>query len=309
MPRRKIGIVSPEVFTLEELKQYEQRILDNKALTEQEASIFFSEFPKFLTVGGYAEIEREVVLYKCSGEPIYRVDFCRRKYGDIFWDFIELKHPKAPFVIKRGKHWKFSADIESGIHQAQDYRDFLETDLHRIELEKRTGIRAFRPKILLVGGRRNKDIDPIEMKKLVSRYNNIDIHCYDDIYNFASEAYKTKLIVVPIIQDWDVVSSMTGEETMKLLQNWQQTFWYWREDVGFGDSFQIENERLQKNLEKLRDGILRGDSAIPRIIRSFANDYGSWPKDLEEIIVRFERDKGVTYKQSEMLDYSEYLTY
>jgi len=117
------------------------------------------------------------------------------------------------------------------------------------------------------------------------------------------------MIVVPILQVWNVVSSMTGEEIMKLLQSWAQTFWYWREDVGIGDSYQIENERLQKNLGKLRDGIIRSDSTIPRIIRSFANDYGVWSKDLEEIVIRFERNKGVTYKQSEKMDYSEYLEY
>ena len=200
----KVTIVSPDAFTKEELKQYEQRILDNKDVTELEASRFFTQFPKFLTIGGYYEIAREVVLYKSSDEPIFRVDFCRKKFGNSFWDFVELKSPKIPYVVRRGNHWKYSAHIEAGIHQSQDYREFLEKDLHRLQLEKHSGVRAFRPKILLIGGRTNITIDPLEVKRLVTRYHEIDIQTYDDIYDFALDNYKTSLIVIPIIQDWDI---------------------------------------------------------------------------------------------------------
>jgi len=201
---KKTLLVKPEVFSLKELKQYEELILDNKNVTEREASQFFTQFPKFLSVGGYAEITREIVLYKNDGKPIYRVDFCRRKLGDKFWDFVELKSPKKPFIVKRGRHWKFSSDIEAGLHQAQNYRDFLEEDLNRLELEKRYGIKAFRPKILLIGGRFDDRIDPISLKKLISRYNNADIQSYDDIYNFAIENFRTSFIVIPIIQEWKI---------------------------------------------------------------------------------------------------------
>ena len=44
---------------------------------------------------------------------------------------------------------------------------------------------------------------------------------------------------------------ITGEEMTKLLEAWRQAFWYFREDVGIGDSFEIEYRRLEKNLLKL----------------------------------------------------------
>lgn len=37
----------------------------------------------------------------------------------------------------------------------------------------------------------------------------------------------------------------------KVLDAWREAFWHYRDDVGFGDSFTIENQRLEKNLRSL----------------------------------------------------------
>lgn len=200
----KIIIVTPEVFTCKELQQYEQQILDNSTATEHDASQFFAKFPKFLTIGGYKQIAREVVLYKPSGEAIFRVDFCRCKFGDGYWDFVELKSPKVPFIVKRGKHWKFSSDIQSGIEQAKYYSDFLEESANRCELERKTRIKVFRPKLLLIGGRKNTIIDEEDLIRLISHYNQIEIQSYDDIYCFAKDNYLSSCITIPILQSSDL---------------------------------------------------------------------------------------------------------
>jgi len=200
----EIFVVSSEIFSSHEIEQYEKRILDNKNISEQDASHFFFDFPKFLTIGGYKEIMREVVLYKTNQESLYRVDFCRRPVGEIFWDVIELKSPKYPFMVKNGIHWKFSSQVEKGIQQAQDYKDFFEQEINRLEVEKRIGIKLFRPKILIIAGRKDHSIDPLEIRRLVSRYHGVDIRSYDDIYSFATENYKSSLYVIPVIQNSDI---------------------------------------------------------------------------------------------------------
>ena len=197
----KIICVSPDVFTRNELRHYEEKILDNKSLTEQQASRFFQDFPKFLTVGGYLDIAREVVLYK-GDKVMYRVDFVRRKAGERFWDFVEMKDPRTPYLVKAGGNWVFSSKIEKAVHQGRRYKDFLDDERNRVNLELRTGIRAFRPKLLIVGGRQNDDIDPVELKRIASHYSNVDIQTYDDLYKFAKENYEygSGIIVVPSLQ-------------------------------------------------------------------------------------------------------------
>ena len=196
----KVLVVTPEVFTRKELHQYEQQILDNATATEHDASQFFAKFPKFLTIGGYKQIAKEVVLYKPSGEAVFRVDFCRCKFGNNYWDFVELKSPKVPFIVKRGQHWKFSSDIQGGIEQAQYYNDFLEESANRFELERRAQIKVFRPKLLLIGGRKSNIINEEDLMRLISRYNQIEIHSYDDIYCFAKDNYMSSCIAIPILQ-------------------------------------------------------------------------------------------------------------
>ncbi len=172
---KKIYIASPKVFNHKELQEYEKRILDNKNVTEHQASKFFMQFPQFLSIGDYAELAREVVLYKGNGDEMYRVDFCRRIFGERLWDIVELKSPAKPYVVKSGNHWKYASKIETAVHQAQNYGDHFEIEMNRLELQRREDIKIFRPEILIIGGRSNDDIDPIELRRLASRYARIDI--------------------------------------------------------------------------------------------------------------------------------------
>ena len=107
-----------------------------------------------------------------------------------------------------------------------------------------------------------------------------------------------------------MASNMTDNDITKLLDAWGQTFWFWRENVGIGDSFQMENERLQKNLAKLRGELIRDYSKTPRKMRSFVKAHGIWTDELEDIIDQFDtNNKDVTYGGPETLGYSEYLEY
>lgn len=101
-----------------------------------------------------------------------------------------------------------------------------------------------------------------------------------------------------------------NEEIIKLLKAWEQAFWYYREDVGIGDSTEVESERLEKNIIKLQADLESGNPTTPRKIRSFLKKYRSiLTPELEDIITRFERKIGVKSSESEDLDYSEYLEY
>lgn len=88
------------------------------------------------------------------------------------------------------------------MNQAKDYEDFLEEESHRINLELRSGIKAYHPRLLIVGERHSDDIDPEELKRLASHYSNVDIQNYDDLYKFAKDNYEygSGIIVVPSLQ-------------------------------------------------------------------------------------------------------------
>ena len=104
---------------------------------------------------------------------------------------------------------------------------------------------------------------------------------------------------------------ITGEEMTKILEAWRLSFWYFREDVGIGDSFEIESRRLEKNLLKLQGDLdlVNLNPATPGKIQSFLKEYAVLTPEIEDILTRIERDIGVRYSESKDLDYSEYLGY
>ena len=101
---------------------------------------------------------------------------------------------------------------------------------------------------------------------------------------------------------------MKEREMEELLDAWEKAFWNYRNDVGIGDSYSIESERLMKNLAKLRGDLEQGKPSTLLQIRSFLNDYGELTPGIEEIIIQAERGLGVAHAKS-YLDYSEYLEY
>src|SRR5262249_45078671 len=113
--KNRIIIAAPALFTAAELEEFEAQILSNKSVNEQDASAFFQRFPRFLLGGDYATLRPEVMLYRPNGEVVYRVDFCRCKFGSDYWDFVELKSPTSPFLVKQGQHWKFGASVQGGL--------------------------------------------------------------------------------------------------------------------------------------------------------------------------------------------------
>jgi len=229
----EINVVTPGVFTALELQKYERTILDNPHITEREASEFFWQFPRFLTFGEYKKIAKEVILYKPNGE-FYRVDFCRCRFGTNLWDFVELKDPRVPFIVKHGSHYKYSSTIQSGIDQAVDYRDLLEETMTRLELEKRANIKAYKPSILLIGGRSENTIIKEDLLRLLDRYHRIDIKTYDDLYEFAKDVYESSCYFIPTYQTADLYLSYSEEKVCR---------------DNYGGTRIVSTEELEKELE------------------------------------------------------------
>jgi hypothetical protein len=69
-----IALAHPSLFVRREIELYEALLAD-PSINERDASDFFSRFPKFLWIGGGAEVRREVVLLRDDGSSPYRVDF------------------------------------------------------------------------------------------------------------------------------------------------------------------------------------------------------------------------------------------
>jgi hypothetical protein len=165
-----IAIAHPSLFTRADLDAYERQILANPSANEHDASRFFRNHPKFLYFGSAAEVRPEVSFQDTPSGQVQRVDFFRRRFGEKFWDIVELKEPNKPFVVaSTTMHARLSAEVDKAINQAQDYRDLLDSDGEARRTLESKGIRVWRPQILVVVGKRDQEIEEEELLRHVAR--------------------------------------------------------------------------------------------------------------------------------------------
>jgi GNAT superfamily N-acetyltransferase len=195
-----IAIAHPTLFTRVELVAYEREILANPTANEHDASRFFKNHPKFLYLGSAAEVRPEVTFRDTLSGVVQRVDFFRRRFGERFWDIVELKDPNKPVLVgSRGLHARLSAEVDKAINQAQDYRDLIDADGEARKKLESKGIRVWRPQIMVVVGKRDAEFEEGELiRSLLDRVRQrggIEALSYNDIFDFAKEHYSRNHIV------------------------------------------------------------------------------------------------------------------
>ncbi|HOC92037.1 MAG TPA: DUF4263 domain-containing protein [bacterium] len=261
--KTKIITLSSDVVEKADLLEYEKMILDNKNISEHNASKFFAKFPKFLSIGGYKEFAREIVLSTPQNEQMYRVDFCRKRYGTLYWDIVELKRPGIQALVKKGKHWHFSDAVQKGIDQSYDYRNLMHDKTNMELTENKTGIRIYRPKILLIAGRKDNDIGEDELIDLIDKYNHFEFLTYDDLFNSHTEHYKSTLIVVPVFEGDDIPIEDSGVQLKRHIQ----------------EMLVVLTNKERRVLE-LRFGLIDG---IPRDCETIAESMNENPSNIRKI--------------------------
>jgi hypothetical protein len=195
-----IAIAHPSLFTRVELDAYEREILANPSANERDASRFFRNHPKFLYLGSAAEVRPEVTFHATPSGDVQRVDFFRRRFGERFWDIVELKDPNKPIVVgSSGMHARLSAEVDKAINQAQDYRELIDADGEARKRLESKGIRVWRPQIMVVVGKREAELEEEELIRTlldrVRQRGGIEAWSYNDIFNFAKEHYSRNHIV------------------------------------------------------------------------------------------------------------------
>lgn len=212
-----VAILHPSLFMREEIEHYEREILSNAKANERDASQFFSKFPKFLLLGKGAEIRREVGLIHPDGKQIYRVDFFRRDFGNVFWDIIELKSPQTPFIVGANHgHPRLSAKVHDAIIQGENYRDLIEEDDKIRSNLLKQGIRIKRPQIVIVVGRENEEVAPETMRILCDRIQRgpFELFSYTKILQFAKEHYESNRIII-LSGSFDITNEFVNKTDIK----------------------------------------------------------------------------------------------
>jgi hypothetical protein len=104
------------------------------------------------------------------------------------WDVIlDLKKPYADMVTRKTNRVYFRQHVQNAISQLRYYRQWFESPSNRRQFAEAYGVSTFRPKMVIVIGRRHHFLDDVERINLLDGLPaNIDLWTYDDLLARAS---------------------------------------------------------------------------------------------------------------------------
>lgn len=174
-------------FSEESLARLQWLIQTNAA--ELEFQKFFEEEPFYLsTLGSYSTIHPQLVLTDDAGRKLIP-DFFLENFHNGFVDILDLKRPADRIFKEVGGRPQFRDRIASGIRQLSAYRDFFEDRENRKRFQEAyPGLKAFRPRVILVIGRKEDSVSELTKIRLTSELRDwLTLHTYDDVVASARE--------------------------------------------------------------------------------------------------------------------------
>lgn len=153
--------------------------LMNEGAPESAFQAFFESHEDFIVPEEYVRARPQITLAR-QDEPDLRPDFMLEPHNQQqLADILELKLPTAPVVVGKSGGERFSAAVSAACAQLREYREYFESSRQRQWFEQKySPLRAFRPSLWLVIGRRG-EIDPFVFRRLEHDLPAVKIRTYD----------------------------------------------------------------------------------------------------------------------------------
>lgn len=182
-------IQPPSRFREDAINELEYLI--NRNALEKDFQDFFERNPEFLlTLGDYKGIHSQLVLHEDSSEALIP-DFFLEKINSNFCDIVDLKRANIELARHQRYRKRFRDAVMEGIAQLEYYRNWFEDKRNLQEFYSRYGLKAYRPKIVLIIGRRQnfyEEVELIQTKGLLPSHS--ELRTYDDIVDLARHYLK-----------------------------------------------------------------------------------------------------------------------
>ena len=173
-------IQPPKRFTREAAEHLE-RLINNSA-PEREFQLFFEKHPEFLlALGDYSNLHSQLILHEETGEKLIP-DFFLEKFDSDFCDILDLKKANVALVREQPRRHRFRDAVMEAVAQLGVYRDWFDDKQNREKFHSRYGLKAFRPKVVVIIGRANSFYDEMERIRLLDHLPRwIRLHTYDEV--------------------------------------------------------------------------------------------------------------------------------
>lgn len=174
-------LVSAETRALERAVEELESLVNDHAVEEADLQNFFERYPDFILEAEHKAAHPHVVLTR-SDSPELIPDFLLEPLDQTgLCDLLELKLPSADAFALSSRP-RFSAAVFAAAAQLRSYSLFFDEERNRMSVEEKYGLRAYKPRMFVLIGRRGK-VSPIDLRNMQLDAPNLYLKTYDDVIN------------------------------------------------------------------------------------------------------------------------------
>jgi len=179
--RHSLIYVAPlELSTLQKAIAELEWLINDPKSREKDFQDFFVRNKDFILNDEYKDAHPHVVLSVDKGEPLIP-DFVLEPISGELCDVLELKLPSTPIFNLKKIRMRYSAAVAEAAAQLREYGRYFEEENNRKAMLERYGLRAYRPKMLVIIGRRSTTVDLLDERSAQTDLPNPHLRTYDDI--------------------------------------------------------------------------------------------------------------------------------
>jgi hypothetical protein len=181
-PTARVNVVQQSgIFADDEIEEFEDLI--NSDARESVFQQFLEKHPHLLTsLGPYLRAHAHVAMTDDTGSRLIP-DFFLERSDRALADICDLKRANVELVRRQKNRNRFSGAIQEAVAQLSHYRDFFEDRENRAKFRQaHPELDAFRPRVIIVVGRRSSfddDLSRVKLESMLPGY--VDLRTYDDI--------------------------------------------------------------------------------------------------------------------------------
>jgi hypothetical protein len=161
-----------------------EELINSSTITEHQLQTFFERNPEFLCGDTYESARPHIVLQRPHEGPLIPDFALKPNNANALCDLLELKLPTAKLLTGKDNRKRLSAALLEACAQLREYRDFFEQDRNRREIDEVYGLRFFRPRMMVVIGKRSEYLAS-DLRKAEGDVPQLLITTYDDLLDRA----------------------------------------------------------------------------------------------------------------------------
>jgi DNA-directed RNA polymerase omega subunit len=157
-------------------------LVNNPKAREKDFQDFFNRNKDFILNDEYKDAHSHVVFTSDKGESMVPDFVLEPVDQNSLCDLLELKLPSARLFTLKKNRMRYSAAVAEACAQLREYGRYFEEEKNRKVFLDKYGLRAYKPKMFVIIGRRST-VDPLDERNVQTDLPNLHLRTYDDIIN------------------------------------------------------------------------------------------------------------------------------